>query len=139
MQIYWATPGFDDWPLERWHEVLKNLSASGFAGIEPIIAGPYELDAARINALLLEHDLRLFGVRTGGIALKHHVFFNDKDETRRKEAIERFVDMIHYAAQLGTPRLLVGMIQGNLIEGQDRIRGIRQYQNGFVGMCASRR
>src|SRR4030042_1280300 len=54
MKIYWATPGFDDWPLERWHEVLKNLSASGFAGIEPIIAGQYKLGAARIVELLLE-------------------------------------------------------------------------------------
>ncbi len=120
MKIYWATPGFDDWPLERWQQVLKNLSACGFAGIEPMIAGRYQLDAARIKELLLEHNQTLFGVRTGGIALKHHVFFNDQDDTRKKEAIDRFIDMTHYLAQFGTPRLLVGLIQGNLMDGQDR-------------------
>ncbi len=120
MKIYWATPGFDDWPLQRWHAVLKDLSAAGFAGIEPLISGPYELEPARINEMLLAYNQKIFGVRTGGIALKHHVFFNDADGARRKEAIERFVAMTRYVAQFGKPRLLVGLMQGNLQAGQAR-------------------
>jgi sugar phosphate isomerase/epimerase len=118
MKVYWATPGFDDWPLEKWHSVLKDLSENGFSGIEPLITGPYEYGVEEIKNLLDAYNLTLFGVRTGGIAMKHDVFFNHPKEAIRKEALERFIEVIHYSSHFGNPRLLVGLIQGNLQEKQ---------------------
>ena len=118
MKIYWATPGFDDWPLQRWQVVLAALAKNGFSGIEPLISGPYTLKSDEIRALLEAHNLELFGVRTGGISLKHKVFFNDLPRKKRKEAVERFQEVAHYITQFGCPRLLTGLIQGNLYPGQ---------------------
>lgn len=117
MNTYWATPGFDDWPVEKWHQVLKDLSKNGFSGIEPLICGPYKMKVKRIKDLLSQYGLSIFGFRTGGIAKEHNVFFNHADPLKRQEAITRFIDVIHYAAQFGQPHLLVGLIQGNLLAG----------------------
>jgi sugar phosphate isomerase/epimerase len=118
MQIIWATPGFDDWPLKKWHSVLQTLSDCKYFGIEPLIAEPYCLEGGKIKELLKQYKLTLYGLRTGGITMKHEVNFNHPNATGRKEAVERFKEVIHYASQFGRPRLLVGLIQGSLQKNQ---------------------
>jgi len=117
MNLSWATPEIDALSLHEWDYAFACLSANGFSGIEPIISGVYKTPVNEINALLAKHNLKITGFRTGGISLTHHVSFSDPRPQFRKEAVNRFLEISHYAKEFGNPKLLVGLMQGKLQEG----------------------
>jgi len=114
----WATPGLDDLPMAEWKRLLGHLAKHRFAGIEPLIAGPYALPVATILELLGESGLALTGLRTGAIAAVHGVTLGHPDPNLRSQAVARLNEVIRYGAQFGRPRLLVGLLQGPLEPGQ---------------------
>ncbi|BBB47271.1 sugar phosphate isomerase/epimerase family protein [Pelolinea submarina] len=119
MKLSWATPEIDALPLEQWERVFAWLAENGYAGIEPIISGVYKTPEDEILSLLDRYQLKITGFRTGGIAKAHHVAFNDPGAEVRLEAVDRFNQVVQYAAVYGKPKMLVGLMQGMLADGQD--------------------
>ena len=119
MKLSWATPEIDALPLEQWERVFAWLAENGYAGIEPIISGVYKTPEDEILKLLDRYQLKITGFRTGGIAKVHHVAFIDTCADVRHEAVDRFNQVVQYAAIYGTPKMLVGLMQGMLADGQD--------------------
>jgi sugar phosphate isomerase/epimerase len=119
MKLSWATPEIDALPLEQWERIFACLAENGYAGIEPIISGVYKSPEEKILKLLDRCQLKITGFRTGGIAKVHHVAFNDPCAEVRLEAVDRFNRVVQYAAIFGTPKMLVGLMQGRLADGQD--------------------
>jgi hypothetical protein len=116
MRRIWATLGLDDLSVAEWKRLLAHVAKHRFVGIEPLIAGPYELPVAAIRELLHESALVLTGLRTGAIAAVHGVALGHADPSVRSEAVARLNEVIRYGAQFGQPqsrpRLLVGLLQG---------------------------
>ena len=118
MRWIWATPVLDDLPVSEWRPLLHHLAGLGFAGIEPLIGGPYALPVAAIQELLEESGLKITGLRTGGITIARGVTFGHPDEKVRAEAVDRLKEVIQYGSQFGRPRMLFGLMQGALEPGQ---------------------
>jgi sugar phosphate isomerase/epimerase len=118
MRRIWATPGLDDLPAAEWKRLLGQMAKHRFVGIEPLIAGPYQLPVATIREYLQASGLALTGLRTGAIAAVHGVTLGHPDPTVRSEAVARLNEVIRYGTQFGQPRLLVGLLQGPLEPGQ---------------------
>ena len=118
MKRIWATPGLDDLPVPEWKRLLAHLADQGFAGIEPMISGPYVLPLQMIQGLLRESGLAITGLRTGAITAAHGVTLGHPDPAVRTEAVGRLKEVIQYGTRFGRPRLLVGLMQGRLEPGQ---------------------
>jgi len=119
MNLSWATPEIDALPLDEWERILACLADNGYAGIEPLISGVYMTPEHEILKLLDRYHLKITGLRTGRIVQAHHVAFNDPCIEKRQEAVDRFKQVVQYAAAFDTPKMLVGLMQGRLAEGQD--------------------
>lgn len=132
MNLSWATPEIDALSLDEWEKTFACLSANGFIGIEPIITGVYQTPVNDILELLKRHHLRITGFRTGGIVQKHQVSFSDLNAQKRKEALDRFLEVTHYAAEFGNPKLLVGLMQGKLEDG-----GSLKTAEGLIKDCVA--
>jgi sugar phosphate isomerase/epimerase len=132
MNLSWATPEIDALSLNEWEKTFACLSANGFIGIEPIITGVYKTPVNDILELLKRHHLRITGFRTGGIVQKHHVSFSDLDPRKRNEALDRFLEMTHYATEFGKPKLLVGLMQGKLEDS-----GSLEITEGLIKECVA--
>lgn len=115
----WATPTLDELPVKEWEILLKHLSSMKYAGIEPLIYEPYKMPSDEIISLLDKNGLKFTGFRTGGISIKHGTTFSHPDPSIRDEAVKRFIEVIHYGTKFGNPRLLVGIMQGRLLPGQN--------------------
>ena len=96
------------------------------------ITGVYETPVNDILELLKRHHLRITGFRTGGIVQKHHVSFSDLESKKRKEALDRFLEVTYYATEFGKPKLLVGLMQGKLEEG-----GSLEIAEGLIKECVA--
>jgi sugar phosphate isomerase/epimerase len=118
MKRIWATPGLDELQVHEWDHLLAHLAKHRFVGIEPLIAGPYQLAVATIRELLQKHGLAITGLRTGAITMVHGVTLGHPDPSVRDEAIARLNEVTRYGSEFGQPRLLLGLMQGPLKSGQ---------------------
>ena len=114
MKLSWATPEIDALPLEQWERVFMCLADNGYAGIEPIISGVYKTPEDEILKLLDRYQLKITGFRTGGIAKAHQVAFSNPCAEVRLEAVDRFNQVVQYAAVYGTPKMLGGAVAGKV-------------------------
>ena len=113
----WACPSPDDMTGEELTTLFDAVASAGYAGIEPMIAGPYQIDARVLGRALRERALRMIGVRTGGLAAQHGLALAHADPEIRRRAVTALCDVIRYASRFGQPRILVGLMQGKLTEG----------------------
>ncbi|MFH1927843.1 MAG: sugar phosphate isomerase/epimerase family protein [Chloroflexota bacterium] len=135
MRRIWATPGLDDLPAEEWKVLLAHLADLGFMGIEPLIAGPYALPIGTIQELLQKSGLAITGLRTGAITVAHGVTLGHPDSAVRAEAVARLSEVIRYGAQFGQPRILVGLMQGRLEQGQT-VGQAKEHITDSLRLCA---
>jgi len=118
MRRMWATPALDDCSIEEWRTFFKHLAELKYFGIEPLISEPYKMPHKQIISLVGESGLKLTGLRTGAITAKHGVVFNHPDKSVRDEAVQRVIEITRYGSRFGSPRLLVGLLQGPLLPGE---------------------
>lgn len=113
----WACPAPDDLAPDELCALLDAVAGAGYAGIEPMIAGPYRTDARFLERALAERGLRLIGVRTGGLIVQHGHALSDPDPARRRAAVAALCEVVRFASRFGRPKILVGMMQGRLQAG----------------------
>jgi sugar phosphate isomerase/epimerase len=113
----WACPSPDDMTGEAFEVLLDAVADAGFAGIEPMIAGPYRCDAQALKRALRLHSLKMIGLRTGGLAAQHGLTLAHIDPEVRSRAVAAVCEVIRFASSFGQPRILVGLMQGRLVDG----------------------
>lgn len=119
-QLGWAAPSPDDLPSAQFSALLDTLQQAGYAGVQTMIGEPYRLTAEKFQRLLGERGLSLIGVRTGDIFAHHGLRLSDPDPHRRQQAVQALCEVIAYASMYGTPKILVGLMQGQLRQGESR-------------------
>jgi sugar phosphate isomerase/epimerase len=101
-------------PFVFWDGLAKACSRAselGFDGIEVFPRSPDEVDWKRLGDLLVEHDLKLAAVGTGGGWVVHKLRLTDADPEIRERAKGFAGEIIDAAGQLGAPAI-IGSMQG---------------------------
>lgn len=119
MKLVWSTPEIDQFSDQEFEKLLKHLRSNGFDGIEPMYYSRPNFEIHHLKDLLDANGQKVVGLRTGGIAAKYEVSFSSPDQTIREKAVNHFIEAIHYAEDLETPLLLVGLLQGRLSSEQN--------------------
>jgi 5-keto-L-gluconate epimerase len=113
-KLGWACPPLDEIPLEQGEGWLDKLAEYGYQGIEPLIGAPFEVPSEKWLSLLEKSDLTLIGLRTGGIVQKKGLTLSDPDPSIRSQAVSSLIEVIEYGTEFGAPKILIGLIQGQL-------------------------
>lgn len=114
LRLGWACPNLDTLPAETLTTLLDAVAAAGYEGIEPMIDLPYALPAPTLQRLLYPRGLRLVGLRTGGIVRGRGLTLSARVPGVRACAVSALMEVIHFGARFGRPKVLVGLLQGRL-------------------------
>ena len=117
LRLGWACPALDTLPAEVLTGLLDAVAAAGYEGIEPMIALPYAMPAPALQRLLYSRGLRLVGLRTGAIVRERGLTLSASTPGLRACAVSALIEVIHYGARFGHPKVLVGLLQGRLEPG----------------------
>lgn len=116
-KLGWACPPLDQIPLEQAGSWLNKLAEYGYQGIEPLISEPFKVPAEKWLSLINRSGLELIGLRTGGIVQEKDLTLSDPDPSIRSQAVYQLEEIIEYATEFGSPKILVGLMQGPLKPG----------------------
>lgn len=113
--------------MDEYKKNLHKISELGYIGVEPLIGNPENTNWESFFKILKQCNLELSGLRTGLVYTSEGLNFSDPDETVRRKAVNRLVDIIKFAGSFSRPNILIGLMQGRtkkiaeLVEGKDRI------------------
>lgn len=138
-QLGWAVPSPDDIPEMELTRLLDGLNQAGYAGVEAMISAPYRMPVERFNRLLHDRGLNLLGVRTGDILTRQGLRLSDPDVFRRQRAVAALCDVIGYASAYGKPKILVGLMQGKIKDGEPIDQALDYIAIGLEASAATAR
>ena len=102
--------------LERSLAVVSEL---GYDGVEFMTVSPAELNLEDIKALLEKYELCAGLICTGEVFGQLGVSFTDPDESVRKKAVDRVIEIVDFAAELGA-NINIGRVRGQYLDGVPR-------------------
>jgi sugar phosphate isomerase/epimerase len=117
-------------PLEESIPILADL---GYDGVEFMVRSPRELDANKIEKLVVHYDLLVPVIGTGQLAGEDGLTLTDPDPYVRETAVARFKDVVDFAARFGA-RINVGRLRGRILEGVSRELSVQRMRDGFLQM-----
>jgi 5-keto-L-gluconate epimerase len=135
-KLGWASPALDKIPINQLDVWLDVLNCCGYRGIEPMISSPYDISTALLISKLEKSGLKLIGFRTGGIVKENGWTLSDPNPEIRKKAEDSLIAVIEYAAEFGTPKILVGLVQGRLKKGVSKQEALDWIVDGLEN-CVS--
>lgn len=94
-------------------ENIRIAGEIGYDGLELFIRDPRQYDAARMKRLARESGLSYCFIATGLEYSLNRLCLIDDDASRRTAAVERLMEHIDLAAELGCG-VVVGMMRGNI-------------------------
>lgn len=106
----------------------------GFDGIEVSLRSVDEVDAGRLEDELARTGLQLSAVGSGRMFLEDGLSLTASDETVRRRALERLLDLTTFAARFSA-LVIVGLARGARPEAGDGSREMRLIAEG-IGECA---
>ena len=97
---------------------LPLLHECGYEGVELMIRDCKGQDKAALDRMLKENELQISMLCTGEIWAQEHISLSDLDDSKRNRCIERFKEMIDFAAPYGA-QVNIGRVRGSIIPGVD--------------------
>lgn len=97
---------------------LKLLHECGYKGVELMIRDCKGQDKAAFDRMLRENDLGVSLLCTGEIWAQEHISLSDIDDDKRKRCMEKFREMIDFAAPYGA-QVNIGRVRGSIVPGVD--------------------
>jgi sugar phosphate isomerase/epimerase len=105
----------------KFGDILAMLRDLGYDGVELAVRDPGALDQKDLPDTLKGSGTTVFLVGTAPIAHQEGLYLCHADHDVRKAALERFRQVIAFAASLGSP-VNVGSFRGSLLGGEMRER-----------------
>ena len=100
-------------------EIFGKLGEFGYEAVELFVRDPRELDAERVNRLLVKNGLQAAAVGTGPIVAEDGLSLTHDDIGIRKNAVARGKVVVDFAAALGC-QMNVGKFRGNTGESSEK-------------------
>lgn len=94
------------------------LHECGYAGAELMIRDCRGQNRETLDRLLQENDLKISMLCTGEIWAQERISLSDTDDAKRSRCMERFREMIDFAALYGA-QVNIGRVRGSLVPGVD--------------------
>ncbi len=109
-----ADKGAEFSPIYRadFEEAIARLSELGYDGVEISFLNPFDVEYNKIRQILEEYALEPVALSTGLTYVNYGISLSDRDESRRKKAIERFMGYIDVAEAIGSDIVVLGLIRG---------------------------
>jgi sugar phosphate isomerase/epimerase len=101
-------------PFVFWDDLsqaCEKAAKLGFAAIEVFAPGPEAIDVPALKQLLVQHNLALAALGTGGGWVRHKLTLTSSDAEIRRRAVEFIAGMIEVAARFDAA-VIVGSMQG---------------------------
>ena len=120
---------------ELFADRVRALKAIGYAGIELAIRDPERVDVGRFQRLLQETALSVAALGTGRAFAVDGLSFTHPDPEIRRQAVERVQRQIDFAEAVGRPPVIIGLIRGRVLPGQD-MRSAETHVRQALQACA---
>jgi sugar phosphate isomerase/epimerase len=114
-------------PVERSFETL---SRHKYSGVDLMIRDPKALDAAAIARAARDYGLEIRAISTGQLRKEDGLSLNDRDEARRRAAVDRVCEVIDFAAEFGA-QVNIGAMRGHMPPG-DREPALEAARRSFA-------
>ncbi|MGP8245729.1 MAG: TIM barrel protein [Bryobacteraceae bacterium] len=89
----------------------------GFDGVELALRHPAQVDLPRLRQRLAATGLEIPCLSSGQVFAADRLYFTSPDSSVRAAAVERIVEMVRLAAELGA-RVNLGRVRGGIAEGE---------------------
>ena len=109
---------------------FRKLKEAGYDGVELMIGDPDKVDNSQIERLAREYNLEVPAYCTGEVYGQYGLSFMDPDESVRKEAIEKTLKIIDYAAAFGA-LVNVGRLRGRFFPNVPREQSLTWMYSAF--------
>jgi len=108
-------------------ESLSTAKRIGYDGVEIILGDPDQFDVGAFKALLLEHNLKVSAINSGGIQYLFKAALVSANEQQMEFGLEKLKGSIRHCQQLGCIQQ-VGVARGFAVRG----RPMRWFKNCLV-------
>lgn len=110
-KLSYGIPKLDGMPIDRLEYYARTVSELGYEGIECDVSDAAKLDWRKIEQVLDRYDLKLSGLRSGGIEKVTNFRFSHPDAENRKNAVIRMNQLLDMGGYFKCP-VLLGRLQG---------------------------
>jgi sugar phosphate isomerase/epimerase len=101
-------------------EILAKVSRVGYDGVEIISTDPASLDRIFLKKILLQNNLKVSAIASGGMAFAAKLTLLNSDPNVAALARQRLDEMIDLASDLGAPIVTTGSFRGWAVEDKRR-------------------
>jgi 5-keto-L-gluconate epimerase len=120
-----STPGAQFSALaikENFRDSIRRVAELGYDAVELHIRNPLEVDVGEIRDLLNRYRLPVPTIGTGQAYGEEGLSFADPDPAIRQKAVQRIKNQVELAANLGIPRVTIGLVRGTVKTGEEKAR-----------------
>jgi len=125
-------------PMFAWQgdlaEIMENLKAIGYEGIEPFVRNPKDIDPGYFAKLLARTGLEVSAVGTAPIGSEDKLTLTDSSSEVRQAAVARAKDLIDFAAAFDSKLLNIGKFRGSFPHDKKK-EGWGWLQEGMGEIC----
>jgi len=110
---------------------IQKAAALGFDAVELFTASGNALDAAHVQKLAAQYNIKICAVGTGAGKVVQGLTLIDEDAAVRKNAVDFIGEMIEFGAQLQAPAI-IGSMQGNIPLNKDKEVSLQWLREGLT-------
>ncbi|GAA0333544.1 sugar phosphate isomerase/epimerase [Oceanobacillus oncorhynchi subsp. oncorhynchi] len=93
--------------------VIPTLADIGYDGVELLVRQPKDANLKYLFTIMERHDLKVASIGTGPMVADDGLSFTSKDAAVREEAIQRTLELVVWAQEVGTS-VSIGKLRGQL-------------------------
>lgn len=109
-----------DGDLAPFTDLVERIKELGYAGIEPCVRNPRELNQEQLAGILASRGMAVPALATGRGKRLDGLSLLDPDPAIARRAVQRLKDQTDLLVKLGGARLILGSMKGMAAEGEPR-------------------
>ncbi|MDF2962837.1 MAG: sugar phosphate isomerase/epimerase [Paenibacillus sp.] len=114
-------------------EMLADLKAIGYTGLEPFVRNPEDMNVSEFAGLVDKYGFEIAAVGTGPVVAEDKLTFTAKEESVRETAIQRAKNVVQFAARFGS-QVNVGKLRGEIHPGLE-VQSWLWMKEAFLQVC----
>ena len=105
---------------ENLEENLRKTASLGFDGVELAVRNPIDIDLPHLKQALKDSGLMVSAIGTGQAHGEDGLSLTSPSSKIRQSAIQRIKSHIDFAAEIGNPIIIIGLIRGTFSKDMEQ-------------------